>query len=56
MKVIFLKQVIWRSALKLRVISQIVIAIVSATAAIHQLLKKQRNGSKALNLANVLSY
>ena len=56
MKVIFLKQVICRSAVKLRVISQIISAIVSAAAAIHQLLKKQRNGSKALNLANVLSY
>ncbi|MGI4789336.1 MAG: hypothetical protein ACRYFS_10865 [Janthinobacterium lividum] len=32
----------WRKALKLRVIAQTVAAIVSAIAAIHQLLKRER--------------
>ena len=39
-EVIFLKQGTYRIALKLRVISQIIAAIVSAIAVIHQLLEK----------------
>ena len=35
-----MRQVSWKTALKMRVVAQIIAAIASAIAAIHQLLKK----------------
>ena len=39
-EVIPLKQGSWRTALRMRVVAQIIAAIASALAAIHQILKK----------------